>query len=287
MGQPLYTRRRLLRGTLTLGASLGLLVTAARPGFAFWPRRAPRETPPADASLTRVPAASPRPSLALSLAVLQAEAASAQQARQPLPVELAQLGGLNRLDGFMAEPDGEVVLLGEHEASLPPLHLDDLVVSLRHAYHASPAYEGTLGCTIDPWQGAKDPWQIQQVRVFGMPPSVLMAQRHVAIDYELKRISAGLVSLGHDVPSLYDLNRSPEPLCGDTAQPEQRTEMTHRFWFYPRYPEPPRFLVEGRTVLILKPVEVQLLTEQEFRDQTGQRTGAAAPAPPPCTLPGW
>jgi hypothetical protein len=37
--------------------------------------------------------------------------------------------------------------------------------------------------------------------------------------------------------------------------------------------------VDGGTVLVLKPVEVQLLTEQELRNKTGQRTGATAPAP--------
>ncbi len=281
MAHLLCTRRSFLRGTLctTLGTSLGLLVTSARPGFAFWPRRPPpRESPPADTSPTRLPAASPRPALALSLAVLQAEAASAQQVRQSLRNELAHLGGMNRLQGFTTEADGDLILLGDRDASCPPLHLDDLAVALRNAYQVSPAYHGTPGCTIDPSPG-KDPWQVQTVKVFGMPTSTAMAQRHVALDYELKRVTAGIVSLGDGIMSLYDLNRQAETLCPDTAHPGQPTAITHRFWFYPRYPEPPRFLVQGSTVLVLKPVDVQLLTEQQFLDSTGHRTGAAPPAP--------
>jgi hypothetical protein len=217
--------------------------------------------------------------LALSLTTLQAEATRLLQARRPLSNELAHLGGLNRIQGYTTEPDGELILLGARDASLPVLHLDDLAVALRNAYQVSSTYAGAPGCTIDPWPGGQDPWQIQAVQVFGMPASTAMAARHVALDYELKRVSAGIVSLGDRVPSLYDLSRSTEPPCAGPPPQEQRTEVAHRFWFYPRYPEPPRFLVEGATVLVLKPVEAMLLTEREFLDKTGQRTGAAPPAP--------
>ena len=56
-------------------------------------------------------------------------------------------------------------------------------------------------------------------------------------------------------------------------------EAAHRFWFYPLYPPSPRFMEEESMVLILKPVGVQLMTEQEFLDRTGKRTGAAPASP--------
>jgi hypothetical protein len=216
----------------------------------------------------------------LSLTVLQAEVATRHQTRQPLPEALAHLGGMNRLHGCMTEPDGELVLLGEHDATLPPLHLDDLAVAFRNAYQVGPAYQGVPGCTIDPWPGTSDPWRIQMVQVFGMPAVAPMAARHVALDYELKRVSSGLVALGDGITSLYELTRSAIPPCAGLPHQEQRTAVTHRFWFYPRYPSPPRFLADEGMVLILKPVEVQLLTEQAFLDKTGRRTGAAPASPP-------
>lgn len=131
MAQSLYTRRRLLHGTLctTLAATCGLLVTSARPGFAWWRRRPVQAARPVDPNPTRLPEASPRPALALSLAVLQAEAARAQQARQPLRDALVHLGGINRIQGLTTEADGELILLGDRDASCPPLHLDDLAVA--------------------------------------------------------------------------------------------------------------------------------------------------------------
>ncbi len=57
------------------------------------------------------------PAMALSLTVLQEKAAKRGQA---LPEELAHLGGVNRIQGFMMEPDGEILLLGERDPSLPP-----------------------------------------------------------------------------------------------------------------------------------------------------------------------
>jgi hypothetical protein len=220
-----------------------------------------------------------RPTLALSLTALQTEAARLQQEKQPLPEALAHLGGINRLRGVIAEPEGELVLLGDHEASLPLIHLDDLAVALRNAYQASPVYQGAPGCSIDPWHDAKDPWRIQTVTVFGMPTSAPMAARHVALDHELKRVSAGLAALEENIPSLYELLRSAAPPCARVSNEAQRTEVAHRFWFFPRYPSSPRFLADAGLVLILRPVEVQLLSEQEFFSRPGQRTGAAPASP--------
>jgi hypothetical protein len=211
--------------------------------------------------------------------VLQAEVAAVAQARQGCPDALVHLGGMNRIQGFMGEPDGELILLGAPDAAFPPLHLEDLVISLRNAYQVSPAYQGTLGCSIDARVGAVQPWRIQAVSVFGMPATTMMAARHVTLDYELKKVSAGLVALGEGMPSLYELARAATPLCEGALDKEQGTEMIHRFWFYPLYPAPPRFVQDEGIILIRQPVDVQLLTEREFFDRTGRRTGAA-PADP-------
>src|SRR5262249_4099355 len=161
-----HSRRRFLRDLFrTAGMALGTLIISPWQVCAAGADRSPLPRARTGA-VTRLPEHSLRPTLALSVSALQAEAARLQQARQPLPEALVQLGGMNRIHGVTIEPDGELVLLGEHDASLPPLHLDDLCIAMRNAYQVSSVYQGAPGCSIDPSPGAKDPWQIQTVRLF-------------------------------------------------------------------------------------------------------------------------
>jgi hypothetical protein len=139
----------------------------------------------------------------------------------------------------------------------------------------SPEYEGAPGCTIDPIPGT-DPWREQAVHVFGMPASAHMGARHVAIDYEMKKISAGLLPVHPSVPSLFESGRSGSP-CRILRE-SGPSSATHRFWFTPLYPDRPRFLRDDAGVLIQKPVEVQLQSEEEFLDR-GERVGGAPPQP--------
>lgn len=255
---------------VTLGITLGVLVTIS------CQKPASKENSP---TVTEESTPSPQqqhniwPSLALSLTVLQEEVAKRPY---PLPDELAHLGSMNHVQGILIEPDGELILFGRHDSEVPPFHLDDVVVVLRNAYQVSAVYQGVLGCTIDPWTGSKDPWRIQQVKVFGMPATAMMAARQVATDYELKKIGAGILPLD-GISSQWEMMRSTSPLCEGPA--DKATETAHRFWFYPLYPPAPRFMEEEGIIAIVKPVGVQLLTEQEFLDRTGKRTGAAPASP--------
>ena len=200
-----------------VGVVLAMLVTAScqKPtASGNSPTPAKKMTPAKEVTSSSPKQDDIRPSLALSLTVLQEEVA---KKRHPLPDELAHLGGMNRIQGIVIE-DGEIVLLGarDPDPSSPPLELETLVIALRNAFQVSPAYEGVLGCTIDPWVGSKDPWRIQEVKVFGMPATVTMAARHVAIDYELKKVSAGLLSVA-GVPSQWEMTRLASPLCEGSA----------------------------------------------------------------------
>jgi hypothetical protein len=61
------------------------------------------------------------------------------------------------------------------------------------------------------------------VAVTDVPPRVGMMARHAAIDYVLKKVSAGIVALWHGVTSLYALRRTADPLCEephDQATPQ-------------------------------------------------------------------
>jgi hypothetical protein len=238
------------------------------------PAEKPHQLPTKKAVSVSAPSPTPQPSLALSLTVLQRQA---EQHVGTLSQQTVQLGWMNRIHGFLLEADGEIILLGEHDPALPMLHLDNVVVALRKAYQVSDAYQGVLGCTIDPWAGTEDPWRIQRVTVFGMPPTVHMAARHVLVDFELKKVSAGLLLLAQGVPSLHELDMATFSPCAGSGT--ATIEAVHRFWFAARYPEVPRFLAQDGIVLITKPVGVQLLTEQEFLDRAGRRTDAAPASP--------
>src|SRR5206468_11978106 len=98
---------------------------------------------------------------------------------------------------------------------------------------------------------------------------------HVAIDFEMKQISAGLFPVHPSVPSLFESNQSGSP-C--RANEYGSTSATHRFWFTPLYPDRPRFLRDDTGVLIEKPVDVQLQSEEEFL-RAGERIGGAPPQP--------
>lgn len=215
-----------------------------------------------------------QPTTVLSLKILQERVKEAVTARRKLPDELIKLGGMDRLYGFLLGSDGEVLLLGDRDASQPAVELESLVVALRNAYAVSAVYHGAPGCSIDPRPG-DDPWRIQDVRVFGMPISCSMAARQVSIDYELKKAAAGIPVEGTKLlPSMFELKREADALCSRTSDSGQNIEEAHRYWFYPLLPSPPRFVREEHGACIRKPVGVQVLTEKEFLDRTGKRTGA-------------
>lgn len=213
-------------------------------------------------------AAPPLPTSALSLQRLQTGLArgAAREARI--------LAGLNRFEGFLLEGE-DVIVFGRHEPTDPTVEIEDLVVALRNAY-GMPGYEGAIGCTIDPLPGAADPWLLQVAKIFGMPPTAAMGVRHLAVDYELKKVSAGLVKLAN-VRSTFETGMTGGHHCqGETAKP---TSSVHRFWFTPLYSKDgTRFLQDARGIGIRHPVGVQLMSEEEFLND-GRRVGGAPPRP--------
>jgi hypothetical protein len=199
-----------------------------------------------------------------------------QQALRNQQKEARHLGGVNRVRFVMKTPD-DVILVGAADARRPPVHVDDLAVALRNALGV-PGYDGVpIGCTIDPRHGQADPWSIQEVKVFGMPvANTHMAARHVALDYELKRVGAGLLGIA-GVEGTFAARLRAMDLCRPpTTGP---ASVQHRFWFYPATPPAPRFAADGDVVEILRPVGVKLLTERELRDDKGVRQAAAEASP--------
>jgi hypothetical protein len=193
-----------------------------------------------------------------------------------LPPDVATLGGIRTVDGYVVEPDGEVLLFGRGDTGTP-MHIDDLAVSLRNRYARAndPVYSDAPGCTIDPRPNEKDPWALQDARLIGLPPS-RMGARMLAYDYELKRIGGGITP-HRTIPSTFDLSRARLVTCND-SRGQPAASLVHRYWFVPEYPASPRYAVEDTCLLIEKPVSIRLLTEQEFL-KNGERVGSTEATP--------
>ena len=228
------------------------------------------------------PTSAYRPAWALSLGTVQEFAASPGQANRK---RAEALDGLTRVTGVLLT-DTDIILLGEKDRSWEA-DLATLAVVLRNRFRGESehAYQGILGCTIDPVRrpDVEDPWRIQEAKVFGMPtPSVGLGYRFVTIDYELKRLSASLSRIPN-VKGTFEMSREALVDCSSSGDASESDEVTHRFWFAPYYAsrdrgegsKDPRFAKDDGVVWIKRPIEVQLMTEREFFDSSGQRSGSA------------
>jgi hypothetical protein len=189
------------------------------------------------------------PTLALSMRGLSKALAKGQST-----AKWSQLGGLNRLMGLSVESDGDILLLGSHEPSWPRLRSDDLAVALRSAFRAGPEYQAAPGISIDPREGESDPWRIQQVKVMGLPADSEMAARFIAVDYELKKASLGLLVLKPGLPNLMENFSDPVAVCATSSQEERGSHKTHRFWFCPLLADAGRYMRHANAIAIHKPV---------------------------------
>lgn len=250
----------------TVGA--GIAGTGLGYGFKGWFRQGLAPARPSSPSpMKRASAETQQVCWAVSLRILQRSLRSAADRQR------GSLGGLAQIYGFVEDSNDDVILYGS-SSSGHSVGTDCFVVALRNAYKVSAQYQGAPGCTIDPIPG-NDPWTIQEVKVLGMPADCPMAARHVALDYELKKVGASVVKVP-GIRSTFELLQSAA-VC-DSAR-EQTQSIAHRYWFYPLLPASPRYERSEGVVRILAPTGVQLLTERQFLDSRGQRTGATQARP--------
>ena len=158
----------------------------------------------------------------VSLKRLEAEAARAEQAGQPLPDAVRFMAGLTRVKYVLVYPDEhDVVLAGPAEgwrvdglgnvvgaaSGRPVLLLDDLMVALRAAERSNmtgiscsidPTEEGRQRLmenptqTSNPRQAARQMEQLlgpQRITVTGVPETSHLARVLVAADFRMKRLA--------------------------------------------------------------------------------------------------
>jgi hypothetical protein len=218
----------------------------------------------------------------------------------PVPLEIAFLGGLQRIEHVFVDPDGhDIILAGPADAITidtrgnavgatnrrPLLHLEDLVVALR-AIDAARA--GGMQCSIDPTpEGiarlqdllrrqtamAGNPQALfaemekavgpQRVTVGGVPGESRFARVLVAADYRLKRLGMGIEESGLEaLPSYLEM----VPAAGRSTQ-------LPRFWLEAEYDPIARdadelaWRIGGR--------RMKCLTESDIAGRDGIKRGAA------------
>lgn len=234
----------------------------------------------------------------ISLVKLEQLCRELKEKNQPLPPEVQYLAGLWRIDYlFVDEENHDLIIAGPAEGfatnsqnrvvgietGRPPIRLDDLVVALQSQERGL-----VTGCSFDAKQEnlAKMNEYIrrtnsastattaatrfttmaqilgmQDVSVTGVPAGSHYARILVEADYMLKRISIGLEPSGlREIPSHLATLRGG----GNSTQ---------RWWFTPLYDA--FNTTADRDAFQFSGQRLQMMSQEEFVNQAGQRTDAA------------
>ena len=246
----------------------------------------------------------PKSGRAVSLKILQQQL---QEYGTPneWPQLLETLCGLKRIDGYiMDKSNNDVILFGQTDLDLPPLHLEDLIVAMRNAWmkylvlEDGKHYYESPGCSIDPdpivfksLDKVADDLDIRQdtvfglerwhevcenpqlVRVMGVPFNSRFAAIMVESDYFMKRLVDGS-AVANDFVSLMDLTeaRMRQDFENDPSNIATNVGM-NRFWFSPgenTYAYDSHMVVIGQCPVTLLTEKEHLGEENKFESDEEQ-----------------
>jgi hypothetical protein len=236
----------------------------------------------------------------VSLKQLEAAAAQAQQAGQPLPDAVRFMAGLQRVRYVLVYPDQhDIVVAGPAEgwridalgnvvgasSGRPVLLLDDLMTALRAAEQSNMT---GISCSIDPTPEGIARWRaiagsltanngaqraadqiveavgLQRITVTGVPATSHFARTLVAADFRMKRLAMDFEKAPVDgLPSYLSM------LSGRSGH----SNMMPRWWLAPNY-EPIRRDADG-LAWELRGTGVKCMTEEDVMHSDGsiQHTG--------------
>lgn len=232
----------------------------------------------------------------ISLRRLEAAILANREKETPLPDEILNLAGLQRIRYVFAYPEqNDVVLAGFAEgwrvdnggnligrtSGRPVQQLGDLVVALRTAESAA---ETGISCSIDPTrEGLEQLRRLlaspglkmnratllamehrlgqQTITIGGVPPTSRFARVMVGADFLMKRLAMNFEkSPVKGMPSYLTLLKGTDgPLPAN---------MMPRWWLAPRYD--PLLVSPDRLAWELRGVGVQAMTEESFLNQFGE-----------------
>jgi tetratricopeptide (TPR) repeat protein len=209
--------------------------------------------------------------IAYSLKVAQERIEQAGDDWRQKESEVASLGGINKVEGFVFDSTaGDLILVGKREEGRVALTLDDLVVALRARFR----YNEWPLVSIDPTPDTEKT-QMQHVRFEGGIEDTAFGQALFDADYRLKELSMGLSE-----PRISDFrtawDREVEGI--DSGGLSGQRHVSSRFWFYPITPH----VVVREGICVARGLKVGVFTEvlsaeidgravenaKEFRDTT-------------------
>ena len=247
----------------------------------------------------------------LSLKRLEQEVAASLAEGRPIVESLRRLGGMTQIRYvFVVPEEHDVIIAGPAEgwaytatgvavgqkSHRPPLHLDDLVVTLRTF---SPGSKQIFGCSIDPRpeglqavkafaeksqkSGPLNPGEVgswaakigttlgqQDIDIFGVPADSRVARTLVEADYRMKLIGIGKLDGGSNIPDYFRLlAKQPNLATGGLD--------ALRWWLTMKYDEV--LQSEDHNAYEICGSSVMCLSENQHITATGQRveTGKAEP----------
>lgn len=165
-----------------------------------------------------------------------------------LPSALRYPGGIERIHGFVLDPENEDIFLVGASAKFPEdcIDIDSLIVGLKTVW----AEGSTPAVSLEPLPDAiAGP---QYVRVFGMPQDTTFAKIMLDADYLMKRITFG--DLEVDVAGFRSLK--------DLLAGQRQSSSAARSWFYPMALGADGIHISSTERSVLFETEVQLLTEE-------------------------
>ena len=248
------------------------------------------------------PTKTPSPKrMCLSLAALAREAARVQAADRPLRKEFKALGGINWIEGYVADKDsGDVILVGRCIPGRPRLHIDDLVVNARNIWDG----RRYPFCSLDPkpkdvagvqrllagavpprnvkdvrqlFRGLKKTWGDQVVVLGGVPRNSRHAHAMIDSDYHMKRVSLGLVELeGIISPPDRWVRQAKKAIRPGRRAPADGPSMS-RFWFHIKEGHPT--FQESDGIVWLDGCSVVLLTKKQAANANGKLRDAGKEDP--------
>jgi len=185
-----------------------------------------------------------------SLKVARQRVESAGQNWRQKETEVWKLADINKVEGFVYDQNNDdLILVGQYVEGRSPLTLDDLAVALR----ARLRYDKWPEVSIDPTPDTEKT-QMQCVRFEGGIADTAFGNALFEADYQLKKVSMGLVDAG--VPGF----RTEWERAIDEARKQTGRAKTHilsRYWFYPVNPQ----VVVRKDVCAVQGLSVGVFTE--------------------------
>lgn len=224
-------------------------------------------------------------------AISDAAAKELQTGRLSEPV--AWLAGMNWIDAIAPDPEHrDMVIIGRTLTSWPAIHLDDVAALLRNLHQPAPY------CSLDPqperilvlnrlfeWLTDKNVaanldsvlWQVRntlgnQVVALGNLPPCWAAQCIVMADYDMKRLSQGLVKFP-GLPSMLERGAASGQAKAGTASGTVVGDQMARFWFCIGDRQPV-FGTNAAGVIWLEECKVTVKTERQIADRSGALSDA-------------